>query len=678
MSAKDVTERVVTDENGNEVQLPIASTDVAGIASFDSEDFTVTDEGKVKSLQKVGAIQYLGVPEPTSSATCKWTLSENSLAPIDEVRPGQYVMATQTVESDYGDIVTGDVFLIESVVGGVVTTSMTLVTALRGPQGEKGDKGDKGEKGDTGEFGSLSVGTVITGEPGTNADVKISGEPGNQVADFTIPRGDVGPVGPQGEQGIQGEKGEKGETGADGSSFVINKECDYATDLPTASEELAGTAYFVGVSEPRDVYVCVYDEDEQEYRWSNQGPLSGTQGIQGEKGEDGIDGEDGKDALVINNYETDSVPVVNKEYTITYTVDTFSREPGLADRFVLVWKDTSTGYVYLVTGVVTYIEGTTVNFDVLAITSVNDMLQIEVDKVGTETVGSESTPIYLKDGVPTEVDTDNMSVGKATHATSADSATGADWLIYSQLTSDDDLDEVLLEGYYKWGNSVPSNAPCAYGVMLIVYQSSTNYSKQIVFRQGSDATGNYDTYTCEEIYIRTRIGGTSWSDWNVIPVSTGTYSDMSVGSANLLNPIASENTTKIAVATLTHNSSGTASFMYVSQPNANNYGCDVLIGGNGATVIGAGESGGSCFEEILSNGGEYMYITSDQTITFYTNANTYANKKTFTMNNDGTMTLGASPLASDDSTKAATTEWVNDKINAIFSYSNGTLTITTS
>lgn len=92
----------------------------------------------------------------------------------------------------------------------------------QGPQGEKGDKGDKGdtgetgpqgEKGDTGDTGpqgpagadgadgepgpanTLTIGTVTTGEPGTQAAATITGESPNQVLNLTIPRGQQGPAG---------------------------------------------------------------------------------------------------------------------------------------------------------------------------------------------------------------------------------------------------------------------------------------------------------------------------------------------------------------------------------------------------------------------------------------------------------------------------------------------------
>ena len=81
---------------------------------------------------------------------------------------------------------------------------------------------------------TFTIGTVTTGEPGSEADASITGTAPNYVLNLTIPQGEVGPEGPvgetgpqgeqgpqgiqgiQGEQGPQGEQGETGPAGADG------------------------------------------------------------------------------------------------------------------------------------------------------------------------------------------------------------------------------------------------------------------------------------------------------------------------------------------------------------------------------------------------------------------------------------------------------------------------------
>lgn len=83
----------------------------------------------------------------------------------------------------------------------------------------KGDKGDTGPKGDPGEDGAaatVTVGTVTTGEPGTEAAVVNGGTSSAAVLNFTIPEGAAGAQGPAGQDGAPGEKGDKGDKGDPG------------------------------------------------------------------------------------------------------------------------------------------------------------------------------------------------------------------------------------------------------------------------------------------------------------------------------------------------------------------------------------------------------------------------------------------------------------------------------
>lgn len=79
----------------------------------------------------------------------------------------------------------------------------------RGPQGVQGIQGEKGEKGDKGDTGELSIGTVTTGEAGSQASVVNVGTSTDAILDFVIPRGDQGIQGPPNELAIGTvEKGE--------------------------------------------------------------------------------------------------------------------------------------------------------------------------------------------------------------------------------------------------------------------------------------------------------------------------------------------------------------------------------------------------------------------------------------------------------------------------------------
>lgn len=68
-------------------------------------------------------------------------------------------------------------------------------------------------KGDTGITPNLQVGTVTTGNPGTSAEVTITGTPEEPVLNFKIPKGEPGTGG-----------------GGSGSGYI----------LPTATKQLLG------------------------------------------------------------------------------------------------------------------------------------------------------------------------------------------------------------------------------------------------------------------------------------------------------------------------------------------------------------------------------------------------------------------------------------------------------
>ena len=62
----------------------------------------------------------------------------------------------------------------------------------------------------------LTIGTVTTGAPGSDAAADIGGVSPSQTLDLVIPRGDVGPKGDKGDTGDVGPKGDKGDKGDTG------------------------------------------------------------------------------------------------------------------------------------------------------------------------------------------------------------------------------------------------------------------------------------------------------------------------------------------------------------------------------------------------------------------------------------------------------------------------------
>ena len=188
------------------------------------------------------------------------------------------------------------------------------------PKGDTGAQGPQGIQGVTGPANTLNIGSVVKG---TEASATITGDAPNQTLNLVLPKGDTGAQGPQGIQGIQGvqgvgiskiesngytdgdgftlthidatlsngnvehfdvqakqgaigpqgEVGPQGPQGINGNSFVISGSVSAVSELPTANESLAGVAYYVGATAPRDVYTCVLSNSV--YIWQNQGTLQG-------------------------------------------------------------------------------------------------------------------------------------------------------------------------------------------------------------------------------------------------------------------------------------------------------------------------------------------------------------------------------------------------------------------
>ena len=82
-------------------------------------------------------------------------------------------------------------------------TGLTGETGPTGPTGLIGETGPTGPTGPTGATGpagedaaplSLSIGTVTTGDPGTQASAEITGTSPNYILNLTIPQGPTGPA----------------------------------------------------------------------------------------------------------------------------------------------------------------------------------------------------------------------------------------------------------------------------------------------------------------------------------------------------------------------------------------------------------------------------------------------------------------------------------------------------
>lgn len=72
-------------------------------------------------------------------------------------------------------------------------TGATGPIGPQGLQGETGATGPTGPQGLQGETPILEIGTVTTGEPGTQAAASITGTAPNYILNLTIPQGPTGP-----------------------------------------------------------------------------------------------------------------------------------------------------------------------------------------------------------------------------------------------------------------------------------------------------------------------------------------------------------------------------------------------------------------------------------------------------------------------------------------------------
>ena len=124
----------------------------------------------------------------------------------------------------------------------------------------------QGEKGDS---ATIQVGTVTTGEAGTNASVTNVGTTSDAIFNFVIPRGapgSQGPQGVQGETGSQGPQGIQGETGngisritKTSTSGLIDTYTIYYTDGTSSTFEVRNGADGQGAG---DMTKSVYDTND--------------------------------------------------------------------------------------------------------------------------------------------------------------------------------------------------------------------------------------------------------------------------------------------------------------------------------------------------------------------------------------------------------------------------------
>lgn len=93
-----------------------------------------------------------------------------------------------------------------------------------------------GTQGGTGNAATISVGTVSTGDAGSNASVTNSGNSGAAVFNFTIPKGDTGATGVEGPLNVQTAKTANytfGSSDAPGQLLIMNSGSARTFSIPT-------------------------------------------------------------------------------------------------------------------------------------------------------------------------------------------------------------------------------------------------------------------------------------------------------------------------------------------------------------------------------------------------------------------------------------------------------------
>lgn len=122
-------------------------------------------------------------------------------------------------------------------------------------------KGDKGDKGDTGATPEITIGTVTTGAPGTDASATITGTPEAPVLNFQIPRGNPGAV-----QTVNGNApDEQGNAQVDGLIYPTT-----AQELEAMSQEQQAALYAQGYR----AIVVTYNETTTMHALEEDGSLA--------------------------------------------------------------------------------------------------------------------------------------------------------------------------------------------------------------------------------------------------------------------------------------------------------------------------------------------------------------------------------------------------------------------
>lgn len=83
---------------------------------------------------------------------------------------------------------------IQGEIGPTGPAGLDGIDGATGPTGPQGEIGPTGPAGADAETPTLTIGTVTTGDPGTEAAAEITGTTPNFILNLTIPQGPTGPT----------------------------------------------------------------------------------------------------------------------------------------------------------------------------------------------------------------------------------------------------------------------------------------------------------------------------------------------------------------------------------------------------------------------------------------------------------------------------------------------------